>query len=61
MVTSLVGHTLTIGSVPMISLFSFNHEKVTLLSPFGVNLQASLEADQLPVFLSGGVIPLVPF
>ena len=36
-------------------------EKVTLLSPFGVNLQASLEADQLPVFLSGGVIPLVPF
>ena len=45
----------------MISLSSFNHEKVILLTPFGVNLQASLVVDQFPVFLSGGVIPLVPF
>ena len=54
------GQTVIDGPVPIKVGPSYQLIVTGTFGPVGVKRQASLNADQLPVFLPGGVYPIVP-
>ena len=54
------GHTVSVGVLPTTVPVLSNQLKSIFDKPFGVKRQASILADQSPVFLPGGLYPKVP-